>query len=302
MKKLIVAILGLAMILTACSAGNNDKDTALNTKALNDFTEYIASDKGPLKTKSQLDSIMKDANAKTADALVYKYLDYMSAFIGNAPEKYQSQLSKLSVYYDQGKNSIAQEKIKEADIKEFYTSLTGAGFKFSAEEGMLYPVIDYHFIEGYSNYISEEMKGFAVFMAMDSDNKWAGDGEIRITLTELADRIAAAETYLAKYPGASGKSQVVSKYKMYLGAFLGGIDNTPLVNYDTGKINDKFVEAYGYFIKKYPDLKTAVTVKKFDEELKNGSYKAPYSYSEYEKRTVFNKHVDDLVKETGDKL
>jgi len=302
MKKLVVALLGLVMILTACSAGNTGKDAALNTKNVSDFAEYIASGKDPLQTKSQLDSIIKGANAKTADALVYKYLDYMSALIGNAPEKYQSELSKLNGYYDQSKKSIDPEKIKEGDIKEFYTGLTGAGFRFSQEEGMIYPAIDYHFIDGYSKYVTGEMKGFAVFMAMDSDNRWAGDAEIRIPLKELADRIAAAEKYLAEYPAASGKSQVLSKYGMYLGALLGGIYNTPVVNYETGKINDKFVEVYEYFIKEYPDLKTTVIIKKFNEELKAGSYKAPYSYSDYEKRAAFKKHVDDLVKEAVDKF
>ncbi|MHC1719813.1 MAG: hypothetical protein AB9844_03805 [Clostridiaceae bacterium] len=302
MKKLIVVILGLALILTACTVRNSEKDTALNTKTVNDFAGYIASVKDPAKIKNQLDSITREASIKTADALIYKYLKFMEEFVGMASEKYQSELSKLNSYYDLDKESIDPEKIKEGDIKEFYISMTEAGFKFTQEEGVLYPTIDYHFIDSYSKYVSDEMKEFAAFMALDSDNRWAGDAEIRISLTALADRISAAEKYIVKYPDASGKDQVLDKYKIYLGALLGGIDNTPIADYQTGKINDKFIEAYEYFIGKYPELKASEAVIQLNDELKADGYKAPYSYSDYDKRAAFSKHVDALVKAAADKL
>lgn len=306
MKKIFVFLLVLTMILTACSGdkgngnGNGDgepepSDTIVDTEMLKDFTDYISQGKAPQEVKEYLDGIIPDAGTKTADALVGEYLDFMADFMDAAVDDHQDELEKLSSYFDFDTLTIDPEKIQEAELKEFFADLTGAGFKFVTQEGMLYLVIDYRFGEAYSNDLSTEMKDYFDFMALNSDKKWASDAELVITLSELAERIASAERFMTLYPEASRKDEILGFYKIYLGALLGGIDNTPLVNFNTKKIETKYIEAYEYFIKEYPELTTTETVRKFNDELKADSYNAPYTYAEYEKHMEFAKHVKELV-------
>ena len=273
-KLLLGCMLALAISLFAsCSAQVTDKNAALDAQTVKAFTDYMAKDKGPAETKKYLDSILPETGTKTADALVGEYVDYLELLI----------VTGLGGFEDD-------------------PGLAAAGIKFVESEGMSEPVIDYHFIDGYSDYISGEMKDYGAFMALDSDNRWAADAELRITLEELGDRIAQAESFLSKYPGSAREDEVLSKYRIYLAAFLGGIDNTPLVNYDTRKIQDSFIDAFEYFKSEYPELKTTETVKGFAEELKAKGYAAPYGYSEYEKQSAFRRHVDELVQAAVDKI
>jgi len=279
-KLLLGFILALTISLfAACSAQNSDqgqgtdKNAEVNAQTVKAFTDYVTQDKGPVETKKYLDSILPESGTKTADALVGEYIDYLEVLIVTGLGEFAD---------DQG--------------------IDEAGIKFVKVEGMSEPVIDYHFIDGYSAYISGEMKDYAAFMAMDSDSSWAADAELRITIEQLGDRIAQAEVFLSEYPDSARADEILSKYKLYLAAFLGGIDNTPLADYDTGKIQDKFINAYEYFEKEYPELKTTETVAEFNEELKAEGYAAPYGYSEYEKQSAFRKHVDELVKAAVDKL
>jgi hypothetical protein len=273
-KLLLGCMLMLAITLfAACSTQETDKNAAVDAQTVKAFTDYMAVDKGPAETKKYLDSILPETGTKTADALVGEYVDYLELLI----------VTGLGGFEDD-------------------PGIADAGIKFVESEGTSEPVIDYHFIDGYSDYISGEMKEYAAFMALDSDNRWAADAELRITLKELGDRIALAESFLSKYPGSARADEILSKYRIYLAAFLGGIDNTPLVDYDKRKIKDSFIDAYEYFKIKYPELKTTETVEGFADELKAEGYSAPYGYSEYEKQSAFRKHVDELVQAAVDKL
>jgi hypothetical protein len=274
---LCVSVSLAVMLLSSCSqqqsGGTVDNRTAADARTVKAFVEFTTQGKGPVETKKYMDSLMPGAGTGTADALINEYISYLEAAIA----------SGLDGYADD-------------------PAITAAGIKFAESEGEKEPVIDYHFIDSYSGKVSEQMKDYAAFMALDSDRRWATDAEIGITLEELGDRIAKAETFLVKYPDADRVTDVQSKYRIYLSAFLGGTDNSPLADYGTGKVKDEFINAYEYFIKTYSGLKTAETVSKHYEELKAAGFAAPYGYSDYEKQTAFRKHVDDMVQGAVDKL
>jgi hypothetical protein len=278
LKLMLFISLSLAVVFfSACTQQNNgqspDKDAVADAQTIKAFTEFAGKDKGPVETKKYLDSLIAEAGTKTADKLVSEYIDYLDVEIA----------SGLAGFEDD-------------------PALYGTGIKFLELEGSREPIIDYHFIDSYSGRISEEMNDYAAFMSLDSDSRWASDAELSITLEELGDRVAKAETFLTKYPAAEREEDVLTKYRVYLGAFLGGIDNTPLVDYGTGKIKGEFIAAYEYFINNYSGLKTAETVSRFKDELEAEGFAAPYGYSDYEKQSAFRKHVDETVQAAVDKL
>jgi len=276
MKKFIIfLIIALAVmsVLTACgpdTGKDNDNGTEMND-SLKDLKSYIEQSENPAEVKEYLDGLMKGSDEKTSDSLILEYLNYMNGILSGSTN-YEKEI------------------------------LETAGFKLISVEGNEQPIIDYHFIDDYSGQISQEMLDFTEFMTLNSDEPWAMDAGITIPLTDLADRIALGEQFIVKYPSSVMKEQVQIQYGYYLRSFLGGLDNTPLVLFDSKKIDPEFIPAFDYFLETYPDLKTAETVESFQAELKATGYSAPYTYSDEEKRAAFQGHLDELVVEAENRL
>lgn len=274
MKKLLIFYLTAMIVLTACGREpvKDGGDNAVSDP-LHDFRNHIAAAGEPAEVKVYLDELMKEvgtgseADTETADALVLEYLNYMEGILSG-------------------------DQSDPADFPE------SAGFKFVSGEGGDYPVIDYRFIDAYSGQVSQEVKDFAGFMALNSDEPWAMDAGIIIPIRDLADRVAQAEQFIVSYPVSVIKDKVLIQYEYYLRAFLAGLDNTPLFPYETYKADPEFLEAYDYFIDTYPDLAAAETVAGFQAELEQMNYTAPYTYSEYEKKDAFANHIHELVENT----
>jgi hypothetical protein len=146
------------------------------------------------------------------------------------------------------------------------------------------------------------MTDFTEFMTLNSDEPWAMDGGLIIPLSDLSDRIALGEKFITSYPESSLREQVQTQYRYYLISLLGGLDNTPLVDYDTNGIDKDFIFAYEYFQETYPNLKTAAIVEAFYKELEATGFAAPYTYREEAKRDAFRSHLDQLANDAESKL
>lgn len=291
MKKVIVVCLFAIFTLTACgpasveNSGAEDDNEAVTdlfldlpgTDQLQNFKNDIAVAEGPLEVKEYLDTLMGVngeaivSDTETADALVLEYLNYLGEILMR----------------------------EQNDLSDYPAA---AGFKLARGEGGEYPVIDYHFIDAYSGQISQEITDYAGFMALDSDNLWAIDAGIIVPIRDLADRIACAEQFIINYPDSTLKDQVLDFYERYLGAFLAGLPNTPLYPFETYKAEDRFIDAYDYFITTYPDLITTETLRAYQAELERMNYTAPYTYSDQEKREAFSNHIYELINRTIDRL
>ena len=305
MKKWLTIILVCIFALAAC--GNQDSEVkdpgiekpnhsteSMNPKLIQEFSRTIDQTASPMEVKQGLDEMIQDTNTKTADVLVIDYLEYQEAFLQKGMEKYTEQIDQLNPYFNLETESIDAAAIKESNLKAFYQSYTNAGFTFVAIEGMLNPIIDYRYLESYKNKVSAEISEYGNFMALHSDQPWARDAELAISLNELADRIAIAEKYVSNYPNAALKEKVISQYILYLRAYLTGIDNTPLVHYEENVVDDQFIKAYYYFIETYPDLKTTELVQSHVNELENKKLAPPYNNEE--ERAAYLKKIDEKVK------
>lgn len=305
MKKWLTIILVCTFALASC--GNQDSEVSdivskkpnhakeiMNPRVIQEFSSTIDQAASPMEVKQDLDEMIQETNTKTADVLVIDYLEYQEAFLQKGMEKYTEQIDQLNPYFKLETESIDAAAIKESDLKEFYQSYTNAGFKFVAIEGMLNPIIDYRYLEAYKNKVSAEISEYGSFMTLNSDQPWARDAELGISLNELANRIAFAEKYVSDYPNAALKEKVTNQYTLYLKSYMTGIDNTPLVRYEENVVDEQFIKAYYYFIETYPDLKTTELVQSHVNELENRNLAPPYNNEK--EREAYLKKIDEQVK------
>ena len=273
MKKIIIVLIAVLALMTGCRGGqdNNAGSGGEKEDMLHDFKAYTAEADNPAEVKGRLDLLLKNTDSGTSDSLIRQYLIYMDQVMS-------------------GETAYGKDLMEKA------------GFKYISVEGDEQPVIDYHFIDAYSGNISKEMVDFAKFMALNSDKPWAMDGGLVITLQDLADRIALGERFIVSYPDSNLREQVELQYRYYLISFLGGLDNTPLVDYDNSTVNKDFITAFEYFQETYPELKTAETVAAFHTELKEADFASPYTYEDQGKRDAFRNHLDQLANDAKKKL
>lgn len=293
MERVIITLLILFLLLTGCN--NLKDDEIVSTSSVDGFRAYISQESNPFEIKKALDKAIEDSDVEVADALIFEYLNYMEKLVYEGFPENTARIQNLSAYLDYNTWTINEDEIEDRELKDLYLSIKASGFKFTSIEGFIMPTIDYQFLDSYFDKVSLETKDFAEFMQLASNQPWAMDAAIVIPLRDLADRIALGEQYLRSHPYSPFREKVVEQYTFYLSGFLGGLDNTPLGDFDTNKINPNFIEAFKYFIATYPDFITTETVKQHLEALKASDYAAPYKYLEFEKRDEFTQYVYDLV-------
>lgn len=322
MKKTIALLIIGMMSLAACSAadtppvddGNGAEtpqeepaETPVETPAddvdndeideevLADFEAGIAEAEDPLEVKTSLDAIMETESEKTNDAALTAYLAYLRDFQQSGMTPYFDEMQKLQPFFEEGTQNLSGDAITDESLKDLYDRFTEMGYKFVQIEGSIEPVVDYRIIDGYSESVSDEMIDYGAFKSAESEQMWAADAGIVISIDELGERIADGEAFLAKYPETVHKEDVILDLRNYLNGFFGGLDNTPAVLDNV--YSEEFITAYENFMDKHPDTKTAEVLTTYYDELKAADFAAPYNINDPDSIRLFREQITYKVDE-----
>jgi len=322
MKKTIALLMIGMMSLAACSAadtppvddGNGAEtpqeepaETPVETPAddvdndeideevLADFEAGIAEAEDPLEVKTSLDAIMETDSEKTNDAALTAYLAYLRDFQQSGMTPYFDEMQKLQPFFEEGTQNLSGDAITDESLKDLYDRFTEMGYKFVQIEGSIEPVVDYRIIDGYSESVSDEMIDYGAFKSAESEQMWAADAGIVISIDELGERIADGEGFLAKYPETVHKKDVILDLRNYLNGFFGGLDNTPAVLDNV--YSEEFITAYENFMDKHPNTKTAEVLTTYYDELKAADFAAPYNINDPDSIRLFREQITYKVDE-----
>ncbi|ETA81804.1 hypothetical protein T472_0204455 [Youngiibacter fragilis 232.1] len=304
MKRVLAVLIIITMLISACTTGGEtpeetkkpeetQKETVVVTdETVLEFKESLKTADDPFEVRKKLDIIMASGSEEQSDTVLADYMRYLSAYSSMGMSKDWDKLQDLEPYFDASEN-IDPESITDPSLKELYKSLTGAGYKFIRVEGSVEPIVDYRSMESYSDSISDGMKDYLKFKAMDSDKVWAMDAGLVIPVKELGDRIAAAEGFLKKYPDSELKGDVLRDLRNYLSGYFGGLDNTPVA--DGGGYVKEYIDAYEDFLQKHPDTSAAGALKKYYDDIKAKGFAAPYKEGDTAGRLDFKWRVEAIT-------
>ena len=327
MKKTIAFLIIGLMTLTACNAtdtppaddGNGAEtpqeepaETPVETPAddvdndeideevLADFEAGIAESEDPAEVKTSLDAIMETESKKTNDAVLTAYLAYLRDFQQNGMTPYFDEMQKLQPFFEEGTQNLSEEAITDDALKDLYIRFTEMGYKFVQIEGSIEPVVDYRIIDEYSGSVSDEMIGYGMFKSAESEQMWAADAGIVISIEELGERIAEGEAFLAEYPETVHKEDVILDLRNYLNGFFGGLDNTPTA--ENNAYSEEFINAYEGFLEEHPDTKTAEVLSTYYDELEETDFAAPYNVNDPDSIRLFREQITYKVDEVVNDL
>lgn len=242
---------------------------------MKDFNNIVESENEPDKIVSFID--------KEIDKLSDIEGDQMVSQLEKSLEKSLDQFADKIIQLDKDGELIGiggselffpEDKLKDIkndELRKEVEKVLNSKYKLINLEGGFYPIIDYEKLQGYNNNISPELKDYIEIKAMDSNKPVAIDGALYISSDELSKRILKAEDYLQKYSGGQRYEEMLKNYKGKLEIYLLGLPNTPISNYETGKIEDEILESYKNTANT-KDKVTAYIVRKYLSSIEENEY------------------------------
>ncbi|MBB6674838.1 hypothetical protein [Cohnella nanjingensis] len=240
---------------SASQTPNEDQDAAL----IKAFRDKAKGDTGADALNKELDAALAAARQpETGDALLREMFAFYERDLPNAEKKFEAenvQKGLMKAKWPITADNAAE--IKDETAKALVDKSLAGGYKLEQAEGFIFPVVDYGKLKRADAKVTPEMKDFVALYAMESDNKTAADAGLVIEWTELASRTIAAENYIKTYPTSALREKAEQRYMMYLNDLLIGLNNTPIFDFDTLKLDPKVKEVYTKTIQANPDTVTA---------------------------------------------
>lgn len=283
MKKLFV--LCSTALLFSCGQGNNKpappKDTAgVNMKPAQSENKSITLLDDYQKFISALDTT--DAGTATLAANKYRELFASKDTVLNDKayvifDRYYNKLMfglNDFVFHDP-KNSdaltgvnIDDEKTYPASLRDLCVKLRDNGFRFIEVEGS--PQIAQHRLfvtKMFYPSLSVTMRQYLDEVNKENEEGFEDDGGLIISVVQLADRTIWWEQFAAAHPGFIMSNEVAFQKQIYFTYLVRGMDNSPILDYETKTIDKSYKEAYEHLIAKYPGAETTKLIKPYYDAL-----------------------------------
>ncbi|AWH86765.1 hypothetical protein HYN59_17340 [Flavobacterium album] len=108
----------------------------------------------------------------------------------------------------------------------------------------------------FEKYVTEDYSEFIAINAEEDKALFSNDAAIAIPLEDVGKRVISWEKFIAKYPDSKRIGDAKNLYLDYVMSYLFGQDNTPVMDYESGKIYPENLADFKKFIARYPDSPT----------------------------------------------
>lgn len=217
-------------------------------KIMEEFSNIVKSDNEPIKVKEFVDKNINKLSQLEGNIMIDEIEKIMEEYIEEYTDDIleldkKSELMKIAgdeMFYPEDRiKDIKDDKLKE-EVSKLYDSM----YKLINLEGKFYPMVDYAKLQSYNNNVTDEWKEYLGIKAMDSNDPPLIDGGLRIGYDELANRLIKVETYLNKYVIGERRDEMLLNYENKLRVYLKGVDNSPIADTKTKKINANVLNSY----------------------------------------------------------
>lgn len=295
MKNSVIApIFIIILVLTLALSGCKNKKPVIEepVKDSNESTENIVEEVDPEDIMKDFNNLVESKNEPNKIvAFIDKEIDKLTNIEGNQMilqlernlERSLESITDKIINLDSDGELIKiggsqlffpedrVKDIKNEKLRKEIEKALDSKYKMINLEGTFYPIIDYEKLQNYNNNISPELKDYIAIKAIDSNIPVAIDAGLYISFDELSKRILKVEDYLQKYSGGYRQEEMLKNYRDKLEIYLLGLSNSPISDYESGKIEEKVLETY----KKTANTKdkiTAYIVRKYLNSIEENEY------------------------------
>lgn len=265
--------------------------SATSTNALNEYQLFI----------SKLDTF----NVETATMAAKKYQEL---FVNEDLELKDKGFAIFNAHYERLDRNINELHEKDttnfdplimldasgkalpipAKLKVYNDKLKRNGFEVSSTEGMSYIQQDRDFIaKWFYSYVSPTMKAYLQQLNKENKEGFQEDAGLTIEAKQYVNRLIWWDNFIQNNAKFLLINEAKEHRKYLLTFFVIGMDNSPVVDYETNKLDDYYKAAYTYLQNSYPNSETNKIVNPyFKALLQNDSQKATAILNDYKKKGI----------------
>lgn len=272
---------GPTQMVNSATSSDAIKDYQLFVSKLDTFnveTVTTAAKKYQSLFKNE-DSELKDKGFSIFNA----YYDRLDKNVNELHENDTTNFDPLIMLDASGKSIPIPKK-----LKDYNDRLKRNGFEVSSTEGISYIQKDRDFIEKwFYSFVSSSMKEYLQQLNKESKEGFQEDAGLTIAAQQYADRLVWWDNFIQKYPTFHMIENAKKHRKELLTFFVIGMDNSPVLDYETNKLAHYYKNAYTYLQSNYPSSETNKVVNPyFKALLQNDKAKGSALLNKYKKSGV----------------
>ncbi|WP_312372331.1 hypothetical protein [Lachnoclostridium sp.] len=213
---------------------------------IDEFHNLISDESSIKEITAFMNKKIADATGEEVSEMILKLEEYHINRREQEEEKYLTEALQKGLNAIQTSNSDINQvdSIKDETIKELVIELKENGYKMETVEGYYFPVIDYSFYKQFSSHASPEMKDYINIMTVESDCVFSKAEILMIGWDEVVNRIISMEKFLNQYPESKKADYIKLLYDNYVFITLYGLNNPPLFDYESKKMDEDAKQAY----------------------------------------------------------
>jgi len=170
----------------------------------------------------------------------------------------------------------ANRKIVDLEITQFKRCLDLCGLILLRTEGEDYVDVNYdYYYKLFKGRVSPALTDYLKIRKKELRQGFSEDAELVISFHQLYKRVITWEKFNMKYPDFFNREDAQNNYATYLSTLITGMDNSPLFDYDTGRLFPEIYNLYLKIISRHDALKSTRVIKEYYNLLKTSDFKMP---------------------------
>lgn len=274
----------------------SESEKIYKNKELSEFNNFLKKNNNFLKIADYLNENIKNTDKQTADEMILMFEKYyysipldtevfiedeelidkkFSSLILEEGKKYNNDYAVLIKNYN---------SVENTELKDYLKSLYDRNLNITYSNGYFYFTVNYNKLQIFNKYLSDSMINYLKYSDNEIRNPAVADSKIIISLNELTDRILNAENFTKSSDNKELNKEFAKMLVFHFENLMLGVGNSPVFNYETGIINENFLNTYKYYISKNGLFKADIQDFLNDLE-KNNFVKSADTYSKQIKVT-----------------
>ncbi|MDO3410084.1 hypothetical protein QWJ34_09955 [Saccharibacillus sp. CPCC 101409] len=262
---LAVAFTGFGLAGTGPAATQSVSAAAASgqSNAYDRFNDYVS--RAPSPSSLSLARAVLVNHAKTftghqATLAVLKLENAQNAYLNKMTdrlweEKVQDKI--ISVYEPGMTLNQVLGKVSGTEAAVVLQDMQAIHYKLETTEGIFYPIIDYKDYRQFKTRVKDDIAAYIDLQSAESEQPSAADAGLIISWDEAAKRALDREAFIARHKTSNRIEDVKRLFEGSKMMVFYGLDNTPLFEYTTKKVDPQAKAAY----KKLLDGKSDAEIK-----------------------------------------
>jgi predicted neuraminidase len=233
----------------------------------------------------------RDSASSRADSAVWRYRESAAELLKTATAAFDDSVVQHLIYpADSARRARVKEMAKfvppdfaMADSLTRFLDARGV-WAFRDEGATYFALSERGMLRSFGPYVREGLRSYLRLETLEQTRPAAADAALAISLDELADRLAAADSVADRFRGTIAWQQIDWRRAAYLSLMINGTDNSPAFTRNSKELRAEFRSALERFANRRGVAISGKVVRDYLTLLRASEFKETTEVNEYRQR------------------